>query len=723
MLISYNWLKDYVDCSLDAAGVADLITNTGLEVEGLDYGVDTLLIPEGVVVGFVKEVAKHPDADRLTVCKVDIASGIDIQVVCGAPNVAAGQKIAFAPVGTTLRNAKGESITLENIKIRGVESAGMICAEDELGIGDDHSGIMVLSEDAETGKPLEVYFKNNADAVMEVAITPNRGDAVSHIGVARDMAAVLRSKIKMPDVSGFIVDGEIIPFRVDIDIPELCPRYCAVVMTNVKVQPSPEWMQERLKAVGLKPQNNIVDITNYVMMECGQPLHAFDLREVEGNRIVVRHEAKVNRFKTLDGKEVVLSGNEIMICDAHKPIAIAGVMGGENSMVSEDTVNVLIESACFKPVSIRKTAKLHGYNTDASYRFERAVDPSITAWAAKRAALMMKEYAEAQISSELIDAYPLVVAKQSVELDLAFLNQFVGKVIGREELLYILHSLEYEIVEKNESLLQLSVPTYKTDVTRPVDVIEDILRIYSYNKVESPKVFTAPLPADESRNAISLADKIAAYLTANGFFEALTPSFLSSAMLDKYPVNQDITPVKTLNAVNVKLDMLRHNFLFSGLEVLSYNYKRNQYNLKFFEFGKIYEQKKEEGYLEHDLLALWVTGNIEDSSWFSEDKKADFFFLKAMLYPLLKIAGLKGKISESVLTEALCEFALEIKCDDKSIAKIAKVEKQLCHEYDIKSDVYYAVLDMNMIFEHFEKMQLSISLCPASPQYGATSLC
>jgi len=702
MLISYNWLKEYVDFSMSVEELSELITNTGLEVEEISHTDDFSQIPESVVVGRVVSVKGHPNADRLTVCLVDDGLHDEIQVVCGAPNVAVGQKVAFAPVGTVLKNAKGEQITLSTAIIRGVESYGMLCAEDELSISSDHSGIMVLPVHAVPGTKLKTFLQEKADPVLEIAITPNRGDAISHLGVARDIAAVLRKKVRWPDVTGLKAVQNPLEFDINISVPELCYRYCGIVMTQVNVKQSPLWMQERLKSVGINPINNIVDITNFVMMECGQPLHAFDLSVVEGNRIIVRNEVKGNKFKTLDGREVVLDGTETMICDGVKTLAIGGVMGGENSMVTEQTQSVLIESACFNPVSIRKTARMHGYDTDASYRFERGVDPSMTAFAGLRAALLMKEYADAVIASPLIDVYPNKIEKATISLDLKFLHQFVGAQIQSSVLEEILESLEYTILSKTDNRIDVLVPTYKVDVLRPVDLVEDVLRIYSYNKIGFENTFISPLPDASKNKRQSFVDKIADYLCNCGFHEALTPSFIASSYAEKYPPKEGKDVVKTLNAVNVKLDMLRPHLLFSELEVLSFNYKRNQYNLKFFEIGKIYERGGNGAYHESEKITLITTGNVYDASWYQKSPEADFYYLKSILFNLLSIAGLRDHLIEKRVEDTLFAYAVDISSKEKHIARIGKVSLDIADNFDIKSDIYFTEIDFQMLFDSFK---------------------
>ena len=700
MQVSYNWLKEYSDVKLSVEELANLITNTGLEVEEIVPIFQPDNVPDSVVAALVLSVEKHPAADRLSVCIVDDGKN-KIQVVCGAPNVATGQKVAFAPVGTCLKNAKGEQITLSKVSIRGLESSGMICAEDELSLGKDHSGIMLLEDDAVVGMPLKDYLSQKNDYIIELAITPNRGDAISHIGVVRDIAAVLNQKVKIPDVSLFSVDNHLHTFKVSIENPELCYRYCGLSLSHVKVEESPDWLKASLLSVGLSSVNNVVDVTNYVMMECGQPLHAFDTDFLEGNQIIVKTLAKGTSFETLDGQKKELNGTEIMICDANKAVAMGGVMGGVNSMIKSESVNVFLESACFSPSSIRKTAKYHGYNTDASYRFERGTDPELTIYAIKRAAMLLKEIAGAQISSNLIDCYPKEIEKKIVKIEFDFVNKFLGNDIDEAHFVSVLKRLDYEIIEQNGQYVVVSVPGYRTDVSRPVDVIEDFLRIYGYNKISFTQSMNSPLPQGNIEAQSQFINSLEGFLRAAGYFELLTPSFISSSIINEFCADEKPFMIQSINSVNANFDTLRHNFLFSGLEAVSYNYKRNNYNLKLYESGRVYFKNADGSIRESDKLAMWVTGNQFDEHWKQPNLKSDFFYLKAVVKNLLQLSAVQNfEISETKSPYNLYEFSVEISCDGEILAEIAKLKAEVANKFDIRNDIYYAELNLAELFKY-----------------------
>ncbi|MFC2113830.1 phenylalanine--tRNA ligase subunit beta [Bacteroidota bacterium] len=700
MLLSYNWLKTYLDIDQNPEEVAEILTNTGLEVEGVEQNNSLDLIPEGVLVGLVTEVMKHPEADKLTICKVDIGAET-LQIICGAPNVAAGQKVPVATIGTRLNFRSGESLKIKRTKLRGVDSEGMICAEDELGLGDSHEGIMVLENTIPVGSKFRDTLKTDGDAIIEIAITPNRGDAISVLGVARDVAAVLNKKVNYPSVAGFKIESNKYQLKVEIDNPALCPRYSGVVVSGLEVKESPSWLKDRLKSIGLKPINNIVDACNFLMYENGQPLHAFDLDKIQDHTIIVKTLPAATAFKTLDESEVKLSGDEIMICDASSAVAIGGVMGGFNSMVTSSTTAILIESAHFNPTSIRKTSRAHGFFTDASYRFERGTDPNFTIDALKRAALLIQEIAGGNISSEITDVYPLPVKPQHIILNYEFVNRVLGNELSRNEIRDILQKLEYHVSELNADELDVIVPTYRPDVLRPIDLAEEVLRIYSYNKITFSQQLVTPLPEGNVEQNSKFADSLAKFIVSQGFYELLTPSFLPSSVFKDREPNSDLKPVKSMNSVNTNLDTLRDNFVYSGLEALSYNFKRNQYNLKLFEFGRIYYQNADQSYSEEDKMALWVCGNISGDSWYSKNQKADYYYLKAIVENLLQLSRIPAGLSEERQNAADFEYMTEYKFGNKVIACMGLVGKNLSLKYDLKDEVFYAELNMNELFNQY----------------------
>jgi len=693
MLVSYNWLKELLDTEISVEELSEILTASGLEVEEINAYSDLSFIPSEVVTARVLSVERHPQADKLTVCTVDAGNTGSYRVVCGAPNVKAGQITAFAPVDTTLTTFSGKKLELKKAVIRGVESEGMLCAEDELGLSHDHSGIIELPQDTAVGIPVKNILAKYNDYSIELSITPNRGDAISHIGAVRDLSALKKIKIKWPSVDKFSIDNRLFQFDVDIQCPELCYRYSGLSLSDVEVKESPEWLKNRLLVCGINPINCVVDVTNYVMLECGQPMHAFDIERLEGKKIIVRTAYKNEIFKTLDDREVKLAGTEIMICDEEKAVAMGGVMGGFNSMITAGTTKVFLESACFSPSGIRKTASMHGYSTDASYRFERGTDPEITVYALKRAALLLKEIANAEISGDLTDVYPGKKPPRQVSLDFNFVNQFIGTRIAPDLVCEVLQWLDYQIINKTDERVLLEVPSYRTDVFRHVDVIEDFLRIYGFDKIAFSDQMKGPLPRGKVESFSSFNDKLSNFLVANGFYEILTPSFISSSVINEYPDQEKTSLVKTINAVNVNFDTLRNHFLFSGLEALSYNVKRSNSNLKFFEFGRIY-LKTPEAYEEKDRLGVWITGDIFPENWNVRVQKADFYYLKSIINNILALSGIEKAEYKQVNTEAeWLSYVFDICYEDLTVARAGMVHPALAAKYDLKNEVYYAEFD------------------------------
>lgn len=691
MLLSYNWLKQYLDLEESPQQVADILTRSGLEVETVESKSLKDKLDDKILVGHVLECYKHPEADKLSVCKVDTGAPEALQIICGAPNVAKGQKVVVATVGSVLTNDKGESLKIKKAKLRGIHSMGMICAEDELGLGTDHDGIMVLDNDAPVGVPFKTFFKDDADTLIEIAIIPNRGDAISHIGAARDIAAVLGKKLKYPTVDGFKPDELTDHIKISAQDKVLCPRYSAVILRDIIVKESPEWLQTALKSIGLKPVNNIVDACNYLMFENGQPLHAFDYDKLEGGEIVVKTLDAGTKFKCLDEQEVALNGNEIMICDAKKGIAMGGVMGGYNSMVVPETRNILIESAYFNQTAIRKASKHHLLLTDAAYRFERGTDPNFTAFAAKRAAMLIKEVAGGKITSDVLDYYPEQINPLVIKLEFDFVRKVLGNNIENDTIKATLEALEYIIKEETEHFLQVEVPTYRTDVLRPIDLVEEVLRIYSYDQITFGDQLNAVLPHESKLLEVNLKEAISNFLTSNGFYEILTPSFIHSKFMDQ--MEKEDRLVKTINAVNANLNTLRHTFMFSALESISFNLKRKQEQVFMYEFGKVYNQYPGK-YLEAECLGLWLTGKQILSNWFQQDAKADFYYLKAYVYKIIQLLKPDAVIKQKEAQIDGYEYALNIKAGKLNVATLGKIDESKCNTYDIDHEVFYAELNV-----------------------------
>ncbi|RMG80795.1 MAG: phenylalanine--tRNA ligase subunit beta, partial [Bacteroidetes bacterium] len=587
MKISYNWLKDFIDIDLSVEQTANLLTNSGLEVENVEFYESIKGGLKGLIVGEVIEKKKHPNADKLSLTKVDIGNGTMLSIVCGAPNVDAGQKVIVATVGTTLHPVSGEPFTIKKSKIRGEISEGMICAEDEIGVGYSHDGIIVLPQDTPAGMPAADIFKVYTDYVLEIGLTPNRADAMSHWGVSRDLKAVIHHKLntdltlQLPDTTSFKTDNNDFVIDIEVENQEACPRYCGLTITGVQVKESPQWLKNRLQAIGVRPINNIVDATNYVLHELGQPLHAFDADKIAGKKVIVKTVKEGTSFVTLDGIERKLSSKDLMICDAEKPMTIAGVFGGLNSGVSENTVNIFLESAYFNPVWIRKTAKRHGLSTDASFRFERGIDPNITVYALKRAALLIQEIAGGKVSMDIKDTHPSPFPAFKVAFSPRRAQQLIGKTIEENTMESILSDLEIKIEKQNECW-NLEVPPYRVDVQREADVVEEILRIYGFNEIETPEKFAFTPGLHDKFDKNKIENTISDLLSSNGFMQIMNNSLTNRKYYD-YVDNQYI--VKILNPISSELSIMRQNLLFGALESISANLKRQKKNLKFYAFG------------------------------------------------------------------------------------------------------------------------------------------
>ncbi len=729
MKISYNWLKQYVDTDLSAEKAGELLTASGLEVESLEK-IETIKGGlRGVVVGEVKTCVKHPDADRLSVTTVDVGQAEVLHIVCGAPNVAAGQKVLVATIGTKLYSGD-EAFEIKKSKIRGELSEGMICAEDELGVGTSHDGIMVLPADTKIGTTAREYFNITEDYMFEIGLTPNRSDAASHIGVARDLAAVLncqnstQTPLNLPDVSAFKSDNQNLVIDVKVEDTEACPRYSGVSITNVQVKASPDWLKNQLTAIGIRPINNIVDITNLVLFETGQPLHVFDAKQVKGKQVIVKKLAKDTPFITLDGVERKLSGNDLMICNAEEGMCIAGVFGGQKSGVTESTTDIFLESAYFNPVSIRKTSKFHGLKTDASFRYERGCDPNITIYALKRAALLMKEIAGGEISSEIIDIYPQIIERKKVEITYAQIHALIGKNIPESTIRNILTSLEIEIEKATDTTLHLLIPTCKVDVTRPVDVIEEILRIYGYNNIEFDIKPNVSLSFGQKPDPERIQNIISDFLTDNGFFEIMNNSLTKAEYLKEIPELKAEENAYILNPLSKDLNVLRQTLLFGGLESVVYNINRKTANLKLYEFGKTYKHNPDKAshpdvtarYTEELNLLLFISGNTTAENWKVKQEKTDFFILKNYAENILKRLRfniLKFNIDAS--QQSYFAEGMTYRLNNKEILSLGKISAKLLKYFDIKQDVFVAEINWSNILKLMEKNEVSYTAVPKFP--------
>lgn len=693
MKISYNWLKQFIKTQKTSEQIAVLLTDLGLEVEGIEAFETIKGGLKGIVVGQVLSCEKHPNADKLNITTVDIGEEAPLQIVCGAANVAQGQKVAVATIDTTLYDLKGNPFQIKKSKIRGENSFGMICAEDELGLGSSHDGILVLDAKAKVGTPVSKIYNIEVDEIFEIGLTPNRADAMSHWGVARDLKAGLQqqgihTELVTPSISNFRVDKRTLKVDVDVKEPKLCPRYCGVTISGVTVKESPEWLKNRLKSLGIAPKNNIVDITNYVLHELGQPLHAFDEAKIKGNKIVVKTVAAGTKFTTLDNVERVLSAEDLMICNDNTPIALAGVMGGLNSSITETTSNIFLESAYFDPVTVRKSAKRHSISSDASFRYERGVDPSITEYALKRAAILIKELAGGEITSDTIDLCPKKIPGFQVVLNFETLNRILGQEISKEVVKNILTSLEIKIGSISEVGLGLTIPPYRVDVQREIDVVEEILRVYGYNNIEFSQKLNASVSNSSQTEEYKLQNITANLLVSNGFYEIMSNSLTTPAYNElSANILKDQT-VTILNPLSNDLSVMRQSLLFSGLEAISYNLNRKKTDIKFFEFGKIYKKQFAE-YNEERHLAIFVSGNRTVDNWLEKAAPSDFFFLKTYLTKLLSRLGIKDLTSTPLTSDVFAEGIALVK-GNELIAEFGVVKKSILKEFDIKQEVLYA---------------------------------
>ena len=701
MRISYNWLKQFIKIDWKSDETAALLTDLGLEVEIVEKFQSVKGGLEGIVVGHVLTCEQHPNADRLKVTTVDLGDGTPVQIVCGASNVAAGQKVPVATTGTTLYDKNGTPFQIKKGKIRDQESHGMICAEDELGLGTNHDGIMVLDNSLKPGTSVAKVFKIENDEIFEIGLTPNRADAMSHLGTARDLrAGLIQSGVNVelitPSVSNFRVDKRTLKIDVKIDNSKLAPRYCGVTISGVKVKPSPDWLQNRLKSIGITPKNNIVDVTNYVLHELGQPLHAFDASTINGKISVKTLPAGTN-FTTLDDIERSLHEEDLMICDDKGPMCIAGVFGGKNSGVTDNTINLFLESAYFNPVSIRKTAKRHGLSTDASFRFERGVDPTITEYALKRAALLIQEVAGGEITSDIIDIYPKRIEDFPVFLNYAKTTKLIGQELPKEIIKKILASLDIKVNSSTDAGLGLIVPAYRVDVQREIDVIEEILRVYGYNNINFTKKLNATVCNSPRTEDYKIQNIIANQLNALGFHEMMSNSLTSPDYIELSEKLLKEHNVMMLNPLSSDLSAMRQSLLFSGLETVSYNSNRKNSDLKLFEFGKSYHHFSS-GYNEQKHLSLIVSGNRVAESWTNPEKPSDFFLFKGYVEAIFSRLGISKGSSKPVESDVFAE-GIAIGIGEETLVEFGTIKKSILKYFDIKQEVLYADFNWALVLK------------------------
>ena len=702
MKISYNWLKQFINIDLKSEDTAEVLTDLGLEVEGVEKFESLKGGLEGVVIGHVLTCTQHTNADKLKVTTVDIGTGTPIQIVCGASNVAVGQKVPVATIGTKLYDKEGESFEIKKGKIRGEESHGMICAEDELGLGDSHEGIMILDSSLAPGTPAAKVFKIETDEVFEIGLTPNRADAMSHWGVARDLRAGLiqrdgkQYELITPSVNKFQVEKRTFKIDVKVNNTKLVPRYCGITISGITVKSSPEWLKNKLKAIGLTPKNNIVDVTNYVLHELGQPLHAFDASKINGN-IIVDNVKSGTKFTTLDGIERTLNEEDIMICDAQGPLCIAGVFGGLNSGVSESTNVIFLESAYFNPVSIRKTAKRYGLSTDASFRFERGIDPAITDYALKRAAILILEVAGGEITSDLIDINNSKNEDFSVVLNFENVTKIIGQAIPKETIKNILVSLDIKVTSVSDSSLGLIIPAYRVDVQREIDVIEELLRVYGYNNINFTNKVNATVSNSGRTEDYKVQNTIGNQLTSLGFHEMMANSLTTPDYIKLSDNLKEDFNVAILNPLSIDLSAMRQSLLFSGLEAVSFNINRRNTDLKLFEFGKTYH-KLPSGFDEPKHLSLFTTGNRLDESWTNTQKPSDFFLFKGYVISVLSRLGINNYQTKPIENDVFAE-GIAFANGNNVLVEFGTVKKTILKHFDIKQEVFYADFDWNAVLK------------------------
>ena len=718
MKISYNWLKQFIKLPENAEETGNLLTDLGLEVEGIQKFQSVKGGLEGIVVGHVLHCEDHPNADKLRLTKVNIGNGEEVQIVCGAPNIAAGQKVPVATINTVLYDEKGAEWKIKKSKIRGEESFGMICSEKELGLGQSHEGIMVMEEDLVPGTSVAELFEVENDEVFEIGLTPNRADAMSHWGVARDLKAGYQQQGKhleliTPSVSSFHVDNRSLRIQIDVDNSNLAPRYCGVTLSNLKVEQSPKWLQNRLKAIGITPKNNVVDATNYVMHELGQPLHAFDAGKIAGGQIQVKTLPSGTKFTTLDEVERELHEEDLMICDAEKPLCIAGVFGGVNSGVTENTTQVFLESAYFNPVSVRKTAKRHGLNTDASFRFERGIDINSVDYVLKRAALLITEIAGGEITSDVDDLYFKKIEDFQVFLTYEKVNKLIGENLDKETIKSILASLEIRVNNVTETGMGLTIPSYRVDVQRESDVIEEILRVYGYNNIKFGDKLSLSVANSSKFEDYKLQNLIANQLVSQGFYETMSNSLTSSEYAEFSESSKKEFQVEMLNPLSQDLSVLRQNLLYSGLENIRYNLNRKRGNLKIFEFGKTYHSFVN-GREEHKHLSITLSGNKDRERWNTAEERTSFFYLKGIVEQILSRLGISRIKTKSSKTDYFGE-GLTIQSAKAKLVEFGVVKKAILKKFDIDQEVLFADFNWDAVLELAKEQKTKYSAIPKYP--------
>ena len=700
MKISLNWLKEYIQTDLSTDQITDYLTQTGLEVEGVTSWESVKGGLKGVVIGKVLTCEPHPNADRLKITTVDVGNGEPLPIVCGAPNVAEGQTVVVATVGSTLY-PNGEELKIKKAKIRGEVSQGMICAEDELGLGESHEGILVLENDIPVGTPAHEYFQVEKDTVIEIGLTPNRSDAMSHFGVARDLHAFIvargeSSKLNEPELPNVNADNQDVKIDVEVVDEERSPRYMGVTLSNLKVDSSPAIITNRLKAIGVRPVNNLVDITNYVQHAIGQPLHAFDADKIQGDKIIVRCASPGEKLVTLDGEKRELNGEDLMICDSEKPLCIGGVFGGLDSGVSSSTTKIFLESAYFQPVSIRKTAKRHGLHTDASFRYERGVDPALASDGLKMAVSLFVKYANASVSMNVVDCYDAPIEGNDISIDIDRINTLLGTSLSEERIEQILNLLDFEIASKEGSNWVIIAPTYRVDVTREADVAEEILRIHGYNEVELPSKFSFSVEYEKRPTSFEIKETAARILTGMGYYEMMSNSLTRESYLELDTASGD-KAVRMLNPLSRDLSILRTNLLFGALEAIERNVKRQRPNLRLFEFGKVYTQTSE-AYYERENLVMAATGDIHGDNWAEQSEEMSFYRLKGHVENILtKMGHQASKLNTELIQDEQFIEAVSYKYGMNELVRVGIVKEKWCTHFDIEQPVFAAIFDWDAL--------------------------
>ncbi len=719
MKISYNWLKTYIDFELTPTALCEILTDIGLEVEGLQAWESVPGGLKGLVVGHVLSAEKHPNADKLKVTKVDVGEDTPLDIVCGAPNVAAGQKVIVATVGTTIHPIEGEPFTIKKAKIRGAASQGMICAEDEIGLGKSHDGIMVLADDNKPGKAIHEIFEVEQDYIIDIGLTPNRSDAFSHTGVAKDLKAALQinhgytGKVNMPEVHQFPEATKKAPVSVKIVDKDKCQRYAGLYLSKVTIKESPNWLKNRLTAVGVRPINNVVDITNFILHELGQPLHAFDADKIMGNQVLVKSLKAGTPFLALDEKEYKLTGDDLVICNEKEGMCIAGVFGGLKSGVTNDTKNIFLESACFEPINTRKTSFKHSLRTDAAQRFEKGVDPNISVYALKRAALLMQELAGAEITTQIVDVYPETILPKTITVNLNRVRQLIGDDISDNEIINILLAMDMEVEGTTENTIEVKVPTNKYDVLREADIVEEVLRIYGFNKVPVPEKVQSALSYTKTPSKQTLQNKVSDYLVSNGFVEAMNLSISNAKYYhDHNWEGKNIVPL--LNNLNADLDVMRGTMLFSGLENIRHNINRQNNNVALFEFGKTY-WKEEAAYAETENLSLFLSGQANNESWESDKKPFNFYHIKNSIEQILRQLGIDD-YSVNDETEAYFDYNLSYQKNNKTLATFGLIKKAITTYFDVKQAVMYGNINWSAVAKLAQKQQIQFQAIPKYPK-------